>query len=82
MPLSDLSELIRYLAASIVDDPDAVRITHKRGSEVTYFIHVAIGEEGRVIGRQGRIIQAIRTVARAAGDHKERIQVDVAAPKR
>jgi uncharacterized protein len=79
---NDLSELIRYLAASMVDDPDAVHIDTKRGNELTYLIQVATGEEGRVIGRQGRIIQAIRTVARAAGDHKERIQVDVAAPKR
>jgi uncharacterized protein len=41
-------------------------------------IHVANGEEGRVIGKGGRVIQAIRTIARAAAGPRERVQVDLA----
>nr|WP_183984813.1 KH domain-containing protein [Deinobacterium chartae] len=77
-----MNELVRYLAESVVDDPTSVRVSARRGSETTYLIQVAAGEEGRVIGRGGRIIQAIRTVARACAEPRERVQVDIAAPKR
>jgi len=80
--MRDLTELVRYIAASMVDDPSQVRVSVRRGPETTYLIHVAPGEEGRVIGRQGRIIQAIRTVARGVAEPRSRVQVDVAAPKK
>jgi uncharacterized protein len=68
-------ELIAYLASKVVDHADAVRV---EAAGDNYIIHCAPGEEGRVIGRQGRVIQAIRTIARAAAGPRERVQVDVA----
>ena len=71
-------DLIEYLAKKVVDQPESVRVEQTGEREVTYMIHVAPGEEGRIIGRNGRVIQAIRTVARAAAGPRERVQVDVA----
>ena len=73
-------DLVEYLAQNVVDDPSSVRVESLGDREVTYLIHVAQGEEGRIIGRGGRVIQAIRTVARAAAGPRERVSVDVAAP--
>ncbi len=75
---SDPSDLALYLAQSVVDQPALVRAT-RRGQNV--LIRVAPGEEGRVIGRGGRVIQAIRTVVRAAADPRERLSVDLDAPR-
>jgi uncharacterized protein len=71
-------DLVEYLAQKVVDDPSAVRVEAVGEREVTYLIHVANGEEGRVIGKGGRVIQAIRTIARAAAGPRERVQVDLA----
>jgi uncharacterized protein len=68
-------ELIAYLASKVVDNAEAVQV---EAAGDNYIIHCAPGEEGRVIGRQGRVIQAIRTIARAAAGPRERVQVDVA----
>jgi uncharacterized protein len=68
-------ELVAYLASKVVDNASAVRV---EASGDNYIIHCAAGEEGRIIGRQGRVIQAIRTIARAAAGPRERVQVDVA----
>jgi uncharacterized protein len=68
-------ELIEYLACKVVDNAEAVSVETMGDN---YIIHCAAGEEGRVIGRQGRVIQAIRTIARAAAGPRERVQVDVA----
>lgn len=70
-------DLVEYLARKVVDDPSAVRVEARGDREVTYLIAVAPGEEGRLIGKGGRVIQAIRTVARAAAGPRERVQVDV-----
>jgi uncharacterized protein len=67
-------ELIEYLAKKVVDNADAVSVEE---TPEMYVIRVGDGEEGRVIGRQGRVIQAIRTIARAAAGPRERVQVDV-----
>lgn len=67
-----------YLAQSVVDQPSLVRVS-RRGQ--TLLIHVAPGEEGRVIGRGGRVIQAIRTVVRVASDPRERLTVDLDSPR-
>ena len=72
-------DLVEYLARKVVDDPSAVRVEAHGDREVTYVISVAPGEEGRIIGKSGRVIQAIRTIARAAAGPRERVQVDVAA---
>lgn len=76
---ADPNDLALYLAQSIVDQPSLVRVS-RRGH--TLLIRVAPGEEGRLIGRGGRVIQAIRTVVRAVSDPRERLTVDIDAPRK
>ena len=60
--------VLEYLAKSIVDDAESVVVEaeESRGG-VSLRLHVAPADMGRVIGRRGRVAQAIRTVVRAAG---------------
>jgi predicted RNA-binding protein YlqC (UPF0109 family) len=65
---ADTTELVTYLVRALVDDPENVSIVEKRtGPDVLYEITVAPEEVGKLIGRQGRIVKAMRTIARAAG---------------
>ena len=60
--------VVTYLVNSIASDSEAVVInTEERGDSVRFRIHVAPEDMGRVIGRRGRVAQAIRTVVAAAG---------------
>jgi len=60
--------VLLYLAKSIVEDPEAVVVeTEERRNSVTLRLQVAPSDMGRVIGRRGRVAQAIRSVVRAAG---------------
>ncbi len=60
--------VLEYVARSIVDDPDAVVVEADEGANsVSLRLHVAPDDMGRVIGRRGRVAQAIRTLVRAAG---------------
>ena len=71
--------VLEFLARSIVDDPDSVVVdAEQRSNSVSLELHVAPGDMGRVIGRRGRVAQAIRAVVRAAGA-KEGVnaQVDI-----
>jgi hypothetical protein len=62
-----VAELLAYLARQLVDEPDAVRVeTEEREDATILLLHVAPGDVGKVIGRQGRIARALRTVVRAA----------------
>lgn len=62
-----MDELIRFIAKSLVDDPEAVQVETKQDGEYTVIeLHVAPGDMGKVIGKQGRIAKAIRTVVKAA----------------
>lgn len=63
-----MAELIAEIARQLVDEPDAVRVvTEEREDAIVLLLHVAPGDVGKVIGRQGRIARALRTVARAGG---------------
>ena len=65
---SDTGELLRFLVTSLVDAPDAVKITQRQDGTLTvYEVELEPDDVGKVIGRKGRIIKAIRTVVRAAG---------------
>lgn len=65
---ADTERLVRFVVESLVEDADAVSITRTEdGDTVTYEVTVAPDDVGKVIGRGGRIIKAIRTLARAAG---------------
>jgi len=60
--------VVTYLVNAIASDAEAVVInTEERGDSVRFRIHVAPEDMGRVIGRRGRVAQAIRTVVAAAG---------------
>ena len=62
-----MEELVRYIAKNLVDDPDAVVVkSHEDGDEMVIELSVAPSDMGKVIGRQGRIAKAIRTVVKAA----------------
>jgi uncharacterized protein len=75
--VADTEALVRYVVTSLVDMPDAVSIECKE-SENSIAFEVALdpSDVGKVIGRQGRIIKAIRTLARAAGSSDDK-QVEV-----
>ena len=67
------AELIAWLARQLVDEPDAVRVEHVERDDTTVLrLHVAADDVGKVIGRQGRIARALRTVARAGGARADR----------
>ena len=60
--------VLEYLAKAIVDDPESVVVETEEGRRsLTLRLHVAPSDMGRIIGRRGRVAQAIRTVVRAAG---------------
>ncbi|MBQ8550880.1 MAG: KH domain-containing protein [Clostridia bacterium] len=66
-----MQELLVSIAAGLVQNPEAVSVTVDEANEegvVVYHLHVAEGDMGRVIGKQGRIAKAIRTVMRAAAN--------------
>jgi predicted RNA-binding protein YlqC (UPF0109 family) len=63
-----LEELLAYVARKLVDKPDEVRVVRsERNGEVVLELHVAKDDLGKVIGRQGRIARALRTIVRASG---------------
>ena len=65
---ADTATLIDYLVRSLVDDVDAVAITRTETSGGELFqVTVAADDVGKIIGRSGRIVKALRTLMRAAG---------------
>ena len=68
-----MRELVLLLARAIVDDPDAVEVEeYEEDGELIIELRVADEDIGRVIGREGRVAKAIRTIARAAGARDDR----------
>ena len=62
-----MKELLTYIAQNLVDHPEAVSVTEHAGEDETVLeLRVAPEDMGKVIGRQGRIAKAIRTVVKAA----------------
>ena len=60
--------MLVYVAKGLVDKPDEVRVVRtERDGAVVFELHVAPDDVGKVIGRQGRIVRALRTLVRAAG---------------
>ena len=61
-----MPELVEFLARSLVDDPDAVRVEREeRDDALVLHLHVAPDDVGKVIGRHGRIARALRAIVRA-----------------
>jgi predicted RNA-binding protein YlqC (UPF0109 family) len=76
-----LKQLIEYLVKALVDEPDQVNINEVPGEEATtYEVRVAPDDLGKVIGKQGRIANALRTVAKAAAmKEKKKVYVEIVA---
>lgn len=72
-----MKELVEVIAKALVDNPDEVVVTEKEsGKNITVELHVAASDMGKVIGKQGRIAKAIRSVVKAASS-KDNKKVDV-----
>jgi uncharacterized protein len=68
-----MDDLLAWIARCLVDDPDAVRVERiDEGDVVILRLQVAPEDIGKVIGRQGRVARALRTVVRAAGARGDR----------
>jgi len=68
-----MRDLVEFLARALVEDPDAVRVEELDDSgDAVLEVRVAPDDLGRVIGRSGRVANAIRTVAKAAATHEDR----------
>jgi predicted RNA-binding protein YlqC (UPF0109 family) len=76
-----LKQLIEYLVKALVDEPEQVDIQEVPGEEATtYEVRVAPDDLGKVIGKQGRIANALRTVAKAAAmKEKKKVYVEIVA---
>jgi predicted RNA-binding protein YlqC (UPF0109 family) len=74
-----VTDLLAELARRLVDDPGAVRVEEVEDDEgLLLRLHVAPEDVGKVIGRQGRIARALRTVVRAsAGRGDRRVQLEI-----
>ncbi|MCQ2514573.1 MAG: KH domain-containing protein [Ruminococcus sp.] len=76
-----MQELLAVIAKGLVDDPSAVKVDADAPTEdgtIVYHIHVAEPDMGRIIGKQGRIAKAIRTIARSAAIRsEEKIMVEI-----
>ena len=77
-----MKDLLVTLAKGLVEDPDAVKVDVDEINDdgiIVYHLHVASNDMGRVIGKQGRIAKAIRTVMRAAAarnNSKVSVEID------
>lgn len=72
-----MKELVEIIAKALVDNPDEVVVTEKEEEKnITIELHVAASDMGKVIGKQGRIAKAIRSVVKA-GSLGENKRVDV-----
>ena len=72
-----MKELVEVIAKALVENPDEVVVTQKEeGKHITLELHVAPSDMGKVIGKQGRIAKAIRSVVKAASS-RENKRVDV-----
>jgi uncharacterized protein len=68
-----VEELLAWIARGLVDDPAAVRVERlDEGDVVVLRLYVAPDDVGKVIGRQGRVARALRTVVRSAGARGDR----------
>ena len=76
-----MQKLLTVIAKGLVDDPDSVSVEADAPAEdgtIVYHIHVAESDMGRIIGKQGRIAKAIRTIARSAAiRYEEKILVEI-----
>jgi predicted RNA-binding protein YlqC (UPF0109 family) len=71
--MSPAAKLVEYLARRLVESPGEVRVEEDEDEgDLVIRLHVAPDDVGRVIGRGGRIVRALRTVVRACGAREDR----------
>lgn len=72
-----MKELVEIIAKALVDNPEEVVVSEKtEGRSIVVELHVAPSDMGKVIGKQGRVAKAIRSVVKAASS-REKVNVDV-----
>jgi predicted RNA-binding protein YlqC (UPF0109 family) len=68
-----MKELIEYIAKSLVDDPDAVKVAEIEGEKISVIeLSVAKGDIGKIIGKQGKTAMAMRIILSAAAAKKSK----------
>lgn len=74
-----MEKVIEIIAKSLVEKPEAVTITQREGDDaVIYELHVSPDDMGKIIGKQGRIAKAMRTVVKAAATREnKRVMVEI-----
>ena len=76
-----MKELIEYIAKSLVDHPEEVIVTETKGNRPRRGLAVAKDDMGRVIGKGGKVANAIRTLLRVAADRQgKQATLDVTEP--
>lgn len=77
--MSNEEALVEYIAKNLVNDPDKVSLSsHHQGGTTTLELKVAQSDMGRVIGKQGRVANAIRSLLRVvATQNKTRINLEI-----
>lgn len=66
-----MRELVEYIARSVVDNPDSVLVTETSGERIVVLeLRVAENDMGKVIGKQGRVAEAVRTLLNVAAARK------------
>jgi predicted RNA-binding protein YlqC (UPF0109 family) len=78
-----MQDLIEYIARSLVDDPTQVEVNQRRyGSTTNVRLRVAKEDMGRVIGRNGRVANAMRILLRVAAASKaKRVKLEIVEPE-
>ena len=78
-----MQDLIEYIARSLVDDPTQVQVSQRRyGSTTNVRLRVAKEDMGRVIGRGGRVANAMRVLLRVSAARKvKRVKLDIVEPE-
>lgn len=73
-----MKDLLHYIVAALVDNPDEIEIAEtEREDGVTLELRVAPGDVGKVIGRGGNIAKDLRAVVKAATQDSRRVTIDI-----
>jgi predicted RNA-binding protein YlqC (UPF0109 family) len=77
--MEGMKDLVEYVARSLVDNPEEVQVTEERdGDRIVLHLMVAEPDMGKVIGKQGRIAQAMRTLLKVAAVKRgERVVLEI-----
>ncbi len=77
LPSDNVADLVEYLVVSLADKPDAIAIDVTDGDDSSLIeVHVDPEDVGKIIGRHGRVIKSIRTLARACAA-RDNLSADV-----